>query len=94
MNPAKMPRGVERGRGRGRRTAEERRRDYERELRATPSTISDTSTKHPKFEDTTNDDKNLFPPSDDESTTSKNRKNKALTRSPPSGRQAQKRSEE
>ena len=77
---------MERGRGGGRRTSEDRRRDYERERRTSPSTISDTSTKHAKYKDTTNDGSDLFP-DDDESTTSTNRKNKALTRSSPSGRQ-------
>ena len=58
------------------------------------SEISDTSTKRPKYKDTTKNNKNLFRPSDGGSTTSNNRKNKALTRSSPSGRQAQKKSEE
>jgi hypothetical protein len=84
MHPTKIPRGVERGRGGGRRTAEDLRRDYETERKASPSTISDTSTKRAKYEDTTDNGSDLFP-ADDESTTSTNRKNKALTRSSPFG---------
>ena len=87
MNPTKTPRGVERGRGGGRRTAKDRRRDCEREHKATPSTVSNTSTKRAKYEETTDDEQDLFPTTDDELTTSTNRKNKALTRSSPSGRQ-------
>ena len=51
------------------------------------STISETSTERTKYDDTTNDNKNLFPSSDNELTTLQNQKNKALTRSSPSGRQ-------
>jgi hypothetical protein len=87
MNPTKMPRGVERGRGGGRRTAEDRRRYYEPERKVTPSTVSDISTKRAKYEETTDDEQDLFPTTDNESTTLTSRKNKALTRSSPSGRQ-------
>ena len=70
MNPGRLPRGVERGRGGGHRTAEDRHRDYERDRKPPPSTVSEASTKRPKYEDTTDDDENLFPPTDDELATS------------------------
>ena len=51
LNPSRTPIGVERRLIGGRRTAKDRRRDYERERKATPSTISDTSTKRAKYEE-------------------------------------------
>jgi hypothetical protein len=60
MNPTKTPRGVEHGRGGGCRTTKDRRRDYERERRTPPSTISDTSTKRAKFKETNSDEEDLF----------------------------------
>ena len=78
MNPTKTPRGLERGRGGGCRTADNRNR------KAPPSTVSEASSKRAKVADS--DDDNLFTP-DDDSTASTNQKNKALTRSSPSEHQ-------
>ena len=58
-----------------------------------PSAISETSTKRSKYNDTAENETDLFPTTNKESTTS-NRKNKALTRSSPYGRQANVKSNE
>jgi hypothetical protein len=87
MNPSITPRGVERGRGGGRRTAKDRHRDYDHDRKAPPSTVSEAITKRPKYEETTDDDDNLFLPTVNESATSTNRKSKSLTLSSPSERQ-------
>jgi hypothetical protein len=78
MNPTKTPRGLERGRGKGGRNADDRDR------KVPPSTVSEASSKRAKVAES--DDNKLYT-SDEDSTTSTNRNNKALTRSSPSGRQ-------
>jgi hypothetical protein len=80
MHPTKTPRGLDRKRGGGRTSADERDR------KGPSSTASETSSKRPKVEDSDNEE--LWrPTSNEESIASTNRKNKALTRSSPSGRQ-------
>ena len=79
MNPTKTPRGMERKRGGGRTSADDRDR------KGPSSTVSKASSKRPKVEESDNED--LWRSTDDESTASTNRKNKALTRSSPYGRQ-------
>jgi len=92
MNPTKIPRGVgyndhQQIGGRGRSC----RNPY---AQKTPSsTISETSTKRTKYNETTNNKADLFPMTDDDSTTS-NRKNNALSRSSPHGCQAHEKSDE
>ena len=93
MNPTKLARGAAKGGGRG---GGGRGYAYfsEDTPRKTPSsTASETSTKRTKYEDRTDNGSDLFPPTGDELTTS-NRKNKALTRSSPHGRQAHGKSDE
>ena len=77
---------MERGHGGGRRAAEDRRRDYKHDHKALPSIVSETSSKRAKVADS-NDGSDLFPETDNKSTTLTNQKNKAPTRSSPSGRQ-------
>jgi hypothetical protein len=84
MNPHKQAKGVDRGRGGGRKTAYDRRPDTDRTT--IPSTISKASSKRCKYETKTDNDSDLFSPTGDKASIS-NRNNKALTRSSPSGRQ-------
>ena len=92
MNLTKTPKGTARGGGRGGGGRNGGRGyayllDGAHTRKAPSSTVSKTSTKCTKYEETADDDENLFPPTGDELTTSTNRKNKALTRSSPYGRQ-------
>ena len=92
MNPTKMPRGV--GYNDHQQTGGRGRSCRNPDARKTPSsTISDTSTKRTKYEETTDEKADLFPTTDDDST-ALNWKNKALTRSSPHGRHAHKKSDE
>ena len=85
-NPHTQARGVEQGHGGGRSTADDRRRNSERNLM--PSTVSKTSSKWKYEHDSDND--NLFKRETvDEMSAVLNQTNNALTRSPPSGRQGQ-----
>ena len=91
MNPTQTPRGAARGGGRGGGGRNGGRRYAylldEAHTRKTPSSAkSENSTKRTKYDETTDDGSDLFP-EDDESTTWTNQKNKALSRSSPSGRQ-------
>jgi hypothetical protein len=81
MNPTKTPRGMERKRGGGCTSADDRDR------KGPPSTVSEASSKRPKVKDS--DNESLWRTTDDESTAtaSTNQKNKALTRPSPSGGQ-------
>ena len=76
MHPTKTPRGMEHKRGGDRTSADGRDR------KGPHSTVSEASSKCAKVEE----DEHLLT-TDDESAASTNRKNKALTRSSPSGRQ-------
>ena len=86
MHPNKQPRGVERGRGGGHRTAEDRRKDFDCDRDIMPSTVSEASSKRCKYESETDNEADLFPPTNNKLLIS-TQKTKALTRSSPSGRQ-------
>ena len=92
MNPTKIPRGMvyndhQQTGGLGRIC----QNPY---ARKTPSsTISETSTKRTKYNETTDNKADLLPTTENDLTTS-NQKNKALTRSSPHGRQAHNKSDE
>jgi hypothetical protein len=80
MHPNKTTRGMDRPRGGDRAPADGCDR------KGPSSTVSEASAKRPKVEESDNEE--LWrPTSDEESVASTNRKNKALTRSSPSGRQ-------
>jgi hypothetical protein len=97
MNPTRTPRGPAKcggRRGGGRNGGQGYAYLSEDTPRKTPSsTASETSTKRTKYKDRTDHGSDLFPPTNDESTTS-NQKNKALTRSTPHGRQTHGKSDE
>ena len=91
MNPNKQSKGVERGRGEGRRTAKDRRKDSDRDRDTMPSTVSEASSKRCKYEAKTDNEADLFPPTDNKAPIL-NQNNKSLTRSSPSERQTKRES--
>jgi hypothetical protein len=64
MHPTKQPRSVERGRGGGRRTSKDRRKDSDRDRTTIPSTVSKESSKR-KYDDDS-DNNSLFADTNDE----------------------------